>query len=306
MIFAKCPLRISLAGGGTDLESFISRNPYGHVVSFSCDLYTYVSIHRNNRNKYIVNYSKPEEADDPSKIKNDIVREVLKDRCAEPMTITFNSDIFSSGSGLASSSSFTLSLLKAFSTFSNDNLSEFSLCEKALAIERKFNNLTGRQDPYGCGIGGLKSMKFYKDKASPVFSFLPTDIFGALSMFLLPTNIIRNSKDILERTSNSNLSPFLNLASQLERALLDSDLNEFLNIINEGWESKKNETPHVVQSTALENIDRDLKSNPKILAHRLCGAGSGGYFLCICERNFALKSAIPVNIINHGMKSYSL
>lgn len=304
MIIGKCPLRISLAGGGTDLESFISGHPFGHVVSFSCDLYTYVSLHRNNRNKYIVNYSKPEEADDPREIKNDIVREALKDNAVGPITVTFNSDIFSSGSGLASSSSFTIALLAAFSRFLDANLSPFALCEKALSIERQFNHLTGRQDPYGCGIGGLKSMKFYHDTPTPVFSFLPSDIFSSFNMFLLPTNMSRDSKHVLERTSHANLSPFLALAQELEGAVSNFQRKRFLQIVNEGWEVKKKQTPHVIQSPLLQNIDMELKDNAHILAHRLCGAGAGGYFFCICEPNFILKSAIPITIMNRGIESY--
>ena len=69
MITAKCPLRISLVGGSTDLQSFLEKYNNGSVVSFASNLYTYISINENKNEKYRINYTKTENVKDPSKIK---------------------------------------------------------------------------------------------------------------------------------------------------------------------------------------------------------------------------------------------
>ena len=77
MIIAKCPTRVSLAGGSSDLDSFLEKNEKGSVVSFPCNLNTYISIHENHRNNFIIDYSSQEKVADIDDIKNDIARIVL-------------------------------------------------------------------------------------------------------------------------------------------------------------------------------------------------------------------------------------
>ena len=119
MIIAKTPFRISLAGGSTDLESFLDLYGQGSVISFPCNLYTYITIFDDKLGlnsydkKYIIAYSKREAINQVDKIKNDIARIILKKYNVAPINATFNSDIFSSNCGLASSSSYTLSFLNA-------------------------------------------------------------------------------------------------------------------------------------------------------------------------------------------------
>ena len=97
MIFAKCPLRISLAGGSSDLEDFISSNGRGCVISFPCNLYTYITLFtdKNGFNKwskeYIINYTTREQVNKISSIKNDVARECLTHFNTRPMNISFYS-----------------------------------------------------------------------------------------------------------------------------------------------------------------------------------------------------------------------
>ena len=121
MILSKCPLRISLIGGSSDLEEFIQQEGYGSVISFPCDLYVYNTIfadkngYNRNSGEYIIEYTQTEKTKSISKIKNDIAREVLKHFKSAPLKISFYSDIFSHGSGLASSSAYTISVIRALS-----------------------------------------------------------------------------------------------------------------------------------------------------------------------------------------------
>lgn len=306
MIVAKCPLRVSLAGGGTDLEKYIEHHDFGHVVNFSCNLYTYASIHENNRNEYIINYSFPEKVKRWQDIKNTLVREVLKRFDEGPVTITFNSDIYSSGSGLGSSSSFCISLIKAFNDFYNLGMSDFEICKISIDIERTFNPLTGRQDAYGCGLGGLKYLKFLSDHQSPEVTYLNKDVFKKIKMWLIPTKIERVSTDPLAKTVESDLSKFSDCASELAKTILMSNYSQTIKTITKGWLIKKQETPHIIDSEELKKIDDDFSGNPFILSHRLCGAGGGGYFFCITPAVISVKDGIEIEIDDCGIQSYRI
>lgn len=119
MFIASCPLRISLFGGSTDNPYFVDKYGYGSVISFACDLKTYVTISQDkfgfnqNQHKYIINYSKREEVSSVGEIQNEVVRVVLEYFCMPPVQVTLTSDAYSQGSGLASSSSYIISLIKA-------------------------------------------------------------------------------------------------------------------------------------------------------------------------------------------------
>ena len=109
MIIASCPLRISLFGGSTDNPYFIEKFEFGSVISFTCDLKTYVTISQDkigfnkDQHKYIINYSKREEVVSIEEIQNDVVRVVLQYFNIPPVQVTLTSDAYSQGSGLASS-----------------------------------------------------------------------------------------------------------------------------------------------------------------------------------------------------------
>ena len=58
MIISKCPIRLSLIGGSTDLDSYLVKYHEGSVISFACDIGTYITVHKNYRNKFIINYTR--------------------------------------------------------------------------------------------------------------------------------------------------------------------------------------------------------------------------------------------------------
>ena len=166
MINARSPVRISLAGGSTDLDSFLEKNDVGSVISFSANLYTFISLrkdllgHNGQSNKFLIDYMKREVVDDSLEIKNDIARVVLSHFNTEPVTCWFTSDFYSSGSGLASSSSYMNAFIKAVSVHCKEEMSNYEICKLSHRLERKFNPLTGYQDPYGCGLGGFNRLRF--------------------------------------------------------------------------------------------------------------------------------------------------
>ena len=308
MIITKCPLRISLAGGSTDLDVFINQFGYGSVISFPCNLYTYVYIQKdrfgyNHDGYYVVNYSEKEICKDPLDIKNDVVREALKRFKVEPIGITFYSDIYSTGSGLASSSSYMNALVKGLTILTINSKGDhcnYFVSRMAYRIEKKFNYLLGQQDNYGCGIGGLKKMKFYSTK-SPQIDFIQTDIFQDTYMYLIPTGVNRKSTSILE-TIEFKDDRLLKLVTDMEKSLLSNDDQSFHNIIKEGWQKKKETSKYIDQDVSIKNLDKELSVDKNILSHRLCGAGNGGFFLVFTNnKNFDKYNSIPISIDNDGI-----
>jgi D-glycero-alpha-D-manno-heptose-7-phosphate kinase len=277
MIITRCPLRISLVGGSSDLQSFLDKHDWGSVVSFPSNLYTYITL-KKHADSYKIVYSSTELVSHPSDIKNDIAREVLSHFSVGPVEITFNTDISSGGSGLASSSSYMIALIYAVNEYLHLQLSRFDICKLAVELERKFNPLTGYQDSYGCGIGGFKQMIF--DKHGNVdFRFLSSDVLRKHAFYLIPTNKYRSSTSVL---STINIDHVLKLRGLSEHMVnhLDSD-SAFNQTIRYSWELKKQTSPNILPAE-LQILEKELSENADVSSIKLLGAGGGGYFLLIC------------------------
>lgn len=300
MIISKCPLRVSLIGGSTDLQEFIDEFGKGTVISFPIDLYTYITLNKNiYSNSYKINYSLSEETEDPNKIKNDIAREVIKYFDLPPIIMSFNSDIPSSGSGLASSSSYLIACISAACKFLNKNMSQSEICKLALKLERNFNPLTGYQDPYGCGIGGLKKYNFYKNQITQ--ELLSSSIIDDYNLYLIPTKIKRSSTKILNTLDLNKSYSLLDLVINLKKNL--NNEKEFFKIFNEGWENKKTSSLHITTSEILK-VESDIKEKYNIKGIKLCGAGGGGYFLVFTKD--IIKEGNLIKIDNLGVQSWKI
>lgn len=306
MILAKCPLRISLVGGSTDSDAFLTKYKKGSVISFTPNLYTFVTIHKNNIKKYVINYSNKECEQNPNNIKNDIIRECIKFFNTPFCTITFNSNILSSGSGLASSSSYTIAIIKAISIFQNINLTDTEICNLAFEIEKKINPLAGQQDIFGCGIGNFKRIDFYNNSPQ-TYKFLDVSfITNNYEMYLLNTNIVRNSTNVLKTIDIDKSYPLLNIVDQFETSILNKDVSNFFNLFNEGWNIKKTTSNEIIGNENLLFLDSFLSNLECVKGIKLCGAGGGGYFFLFVdkkERNYfneivenKLKDNILINI----------
>jgi len=288
MITVRCPVRISLLGGSSDLTPYIEKHGKGSVISFTPDLYTYVSIYKDRlgRNsidrKYIVNYSKREEVVNAREIENDLVRHIFTERTISPCSIHMTSDIFSHGSGLAVSSSYASSLVYAVNELYGPRLTAVECGVLAHNLEQKINPLLGLQDVFGCCVGGFKKIVFETGKL-PQYTFLPTDIFRKYDAYLVYTGITRSSTDVL-KTINVPDDDLLNpLVEKGEEYLTSGDYLSFLNLINEGWEIKKRSSSLITENEKIKELDSLITKTDGYIAHKLCGAGNGGFFLCFLE-----------------------
>lgn len=163
MIITRTPLRISFCGGGTDLSAYYKKDG-GAVISSAIDKYIYVTVNKKFDDSVRVSYSMTEIVDDPQDLKHDIVRECLKmTGITGGIEITTIADI-PAGTGLGSSSSFTIGLLNALYSYLGITLSARELAEKACEIEiRKLKHPIGKQDQYAAAFGGLNFFNFNKD-----------------------------------------------------------------------------------------------------------------------------------------------
>ena len=292
MIIASCPLRISLFGGSTDNPYFVEKYGYGSVISFTSNLKTYVTISQDkfgfnkNEHKYIINYSKREEVSCIEEIQNDVVRVVLEYFNIPPVQVTLTSDAYSQGSGLASSSSYIISLIKACCIFLKKEMSDTDICKLAHQLEVDFNPYCGYQDPYGCGIGGFKRIEFM-DNYRIKYEFLPIDLFDQYDIHLVFTGVTRNSKKVLKSVTDNlyKVKPLLDIVDIAHESISDIDMRRFFQLINDSWKQKKETSSIITENMRIKKIDKELENNSTVLAHKLCGAGNGGFFLTFSEKD---------------------
>ena len=310
MYVASCPLRISLFGGSTDNPYFVDKYGRGSVISFSSNLKAYITLHEDKMGfntvgrKYIINYSRREEVDTVGEIKNEIVRNPLNHFGCHPINVTMKSDAYSQGSGLASSSAYTIALIKAISMYYGMDLTDIEICELSYKLELQSNKYAGYQDPYGCGIGGFKRIEFEKGGIIK-YDFLSQDLFRNYNMHLMFTGVTRNAEDVsADVTKNLHkIRPLLKTADRAFDTLLQKDYDKFLHLMKKSWEQKKETSSVITQNQVIKDMDKVLEENETVIAHRLCGAGNGGFFLAFSKRD-TLKvpyDAVKVHVTPQGV-----
>ena len=315
MLISSCPLRVSLFGGSTDNPFFVEKYGQGSVISFTSNLKTYITLHQDQlgynaeSSKYIINYSKREEVQHIQDIKNELVRIVLDHFNCNPMNISMTSDAYSQGSGLASSSSYIISLIKSISMFNKLSMTDAEICKLAYKLELKMNPYCGYQDPYGCGIGGFKKIDFYRGGIVK-YDFLSTDLFKYYDMALVFTGVTRNSRGVLKSVTD-NLDKAVPLMETVEKAydaLLDEDYPEFLELLNLSWDQKKKTTSHITENKVIRTMDKSLEESDSVIAHKLCGAGNGGFFLVFSKKNDLNipYDSVKINVSPNGVKGKCL
>ena len=293
----RCPLRISLAGGSTDLQEYLKQYKEGAVISFTPNLFTYIIMNRSFDDYYKVIYSNVERVVDIKDIKNDIAREVLTYFNMPPVEVIFTADIPSSGSGLASSSSYMVNMIKACLQFMEKPMSILEVGKLAINLERKFNPLTGYQDIWGCLLDGLKVLKF-NENGLLSYQKLTTGIFDEYDFYLVSTNNTRSSTSILETIDYSKVHDMSLNTMLMWDAINDNDPSKVKHLINSGWEQKKLTSPSIVNEQ-VSRIEETLSRISSVAAWRLIGAGNGGYFLVLTEKNSYLPlKNIKISLYN--------
>ena len=169
IVVTQTPLRISFFGGGTDMKNFYSKHN-GAVLSVAINKYVYVIVKKHNvlfQENIRLNYSSTEHVKKINKIKNKIIRSCLELYPIQtPFYISIVSDI-PSGTGLGSSGSITVGILKALHVIRNEKRTPRQLAEEASEVEMNIlKNTPGKQDQYVAAYGGFNLFKFTKNKVT--------------------------------------------------------------------------------------------------------------------------------------------
>jgi D-glycero-alpha-D-manno-heptose-7-phosphate kinase len=294
MIISRTPLRISFAGGGTDLPSFYTKHGYGAVLSCSINKYIYVTVKEHNKvfkEKIRLNYSDTETVNTIDEIKNPIMRECLRFlKIDDHLYISTIADAQAS-TGLGSSSSFCVGLLHALYAYKNEPASSGKLAEEAAHIEMDIlKRPMGKQDHYAAAFGGLNYIRFNDDESTsitPVSSKydISESIFSKMILFW--TGIVRNSEDILSQQDKNNDSNSVILLKMREQSLKmfnlveknDLSIEVLGNLIHKGWKMKSKLAANISNSYISEAYDTALSSGA--LGGKVFGAGGGGFLSLI-------------------------
>jgi D-glycero-alpha-D-manno-heptose-7-phosphate kinase len=302
----RTPLRVSFAGGGTDLADFYQREP-GAVFSSAINKYIYVTIkrHGNVFNESIrLNYSKSEQVQKVDEIENDIARECLRFLEVEPPIYISTVADLPASTGLGGSSSFAVGLLNALHAFRGERVSAGQLAEEACYIEIDvLKQPIGKQDQYAAAFGGLNFFAFKSDGAVTVEPQRLNNgglksLFGCILMFW--TGHQRDSSSVLTEQKANTLSKMDALLRMREQALqlqkLSSnggfDVSQFGKILDESWTLKRG----LASKISTNQIDQWYGAAMAAGAEggKLCGAGGGGFLLFIVqpEKQAAVCSAL--------------
>ena len=163
MLITKTPFRISFCGGGSDMPDFYRENE-GCVLSTSINKYMYISIHPYfDEDKIALKYSENEVVTDYCQIKHSIFRQVLSDYGIHGVELVSTADV-PSGTGLGSSSSFTVGLIHTLCCYQEKYISKQDAAKAACKVEiDKLKNPIGKQDQYAAACGGLNFITFHQD-----------------------------------------------------------------------------------------------------------------------------------------------
>src|SRR5258708_5111901 len=287
MIISRTPLRMSFVGGGSDLPVFY-RKYGGAVVSTAINQFVYITVNKKFDQKIRVSYSKTEEARTVEKIKHPLVREAMKLLGLEGgIEITSIADIPARGSGLGSSSTFTVGLLHALHAYAERYASAEQLAREACQIEiERCGEPIGKQDQYAAAFGGFNFIEFNRDDSVPVEPILcKRETLQRLQENLLVfyTGIVRSASAILknqqarvmeEKSKQKMLCRMVELARELKAELQKNNLDALGEIIHANWELKRGITSEISTS----QIDQWYRTARRCgaVGGKLLGAGSGG------------------------------
>ena len=303
MLLARAPVRISLAGGGTDLPAYYERFG-GLVVSVAINKYFYVfltpsagdDVHISSSDFSAFSRWSPEEEpawDGLLRLPHAVLRELGQQG---GFSIFLASEI-PPGTGLGSSSTVAVALIKAISTYVGQRLSPAEVAERAARIEiKKLGSPIGKQDQYAAAFGGLNTLTFEPDRVCVEPLSLSLDVLLELEsrLLLFYTGASRSANTILREQQQATASEEGNvldalheikaLAAETKAVLERGDLARLGEILHESWQAKR----QLARSVTNEHID-DIYDHARrhgATGGKIAGAGGGGFLLLYCERRF--------------------
>ena len=318
IIRSKAPLRLGFAGGGTDLSPYCDE--YGGVVlNATIDLYAYCTIEPTDNGKiifdapdieqYYESDSTPSLAiDDVLPLHKGIYNRIVNDYF-EGKALSFRMTTYSdapAGSGLGSSSTMVVAILKAYMEWLKLPLGDYDMAYLAYEIERKDIGLSGgKQDQYAATFGGFNFIEFLEDDrvlVNPlrIKNWIKNELENSLVLYYIGTS--RDSAKIIDeqikttkeknKRSIEGMHELKASAFAMKECVLKGDFEGFSRCIKEGWESKK-KTASVISNKKIDDIYNFVMDHGGKTA-KISGAGGGGFMMKICDpkRRFELVRAL--------------
>jgi D-glycero-alpha-D-manno-heptose-7-phosphate kinase len=325
VIVTRTPLRISFAGGGTDLPDFYEREP-GAVFSTAVNRYIYVTVKRHGPvfdEAIRITYSKTEAVDRIDEIENDIARECLRLLEIEPPIYVSTIGDLPASTGLGGSSAFAVGLLNALHAYRGDRVSAGQLAEEAAHIEIDvLGQPIGKQDQYAAAFGGLNLFVFKPGGGVTVephrlIHNAIHSLFDPLLIFW--TGHQRDADSVLsEQKSNTedklrSLERMRDFAYEMQRLPMNGSLDAAAlgSILDQSWQLKRG----LASTISNEKIDQwyERAMNAGALGGKILGAGGGGFLMFVAEQDKkdAIRAAlsdlrdVPMAYEAHGSRILS-
>jgi D-glycero-alpha-D-manno-heptose-7-phosphate kinase len=287
MIISRTPFRISFLGGGSDLESYYKHNG-GAVLSTSIDKYIYQTYHEYFHDKLLIKYSSTELVERLEDIKHPIIQNVFKRFNISKADYTSIADI-PSGTGMGSSSSFTVGLIKLACEISKTPLRNEDIAKMACDIEiSDLKEPIGKQDQYAAAVGGINEIIFEKNgqvRVNPLKITLECIKNLENNLILCYTGITRSASSVLKEQKKlmdqefkrTILDSMVSMVGDLKNELEKGRIDQMGYLLNEGWNLKKS----ISDSISNNEIDNlySYGIDSGATGGKLLGAGAGGFVL---------------------------
>lgn len=304
MLIVRSPVRISFGGGGTDLPAYYEKFG-GCVLSTSINKYFYTVLQKRTDGKIQVISSDLRVVEtwrDISKMDVkcsalEIPLAVIKELRRKLSVDLFLASEIVAGTGLGSSASVCVGVLRALTAYLELSVSKYELAEQSFRIARDvLRKPVGKQDEYAAAFGGLNFIRFHEDGTASVEPVpLRSDSIRELesSLMLFFTGVAHNSWKLLEEqeastkqhtgTTVESLHEIRELSEHMRRALIKGDIWTFGDLLNESWEAKKRISVNITNSLIDEAYA--LARENGALGGKIAGAGGGGFLLLLCEES---------------------
>jgi len=319
MLIVRSPVRISFAGGGTDLPAYFERFG-GAVLSAAINKYFYTIVGKRSDSHIQIISSDLRVFETWEDIHSmsargtplEIPVAVLKELGCEKAVDLFLASEIPPGTGLGSSASVCVNVLQAMAAYLHLPFSKNELAEKAYDIAtRVLGQPVGMQDEYAAAFGGLNLMTFHRDGSTGIEPLtLEPEFVTALQqkLMLFFTGAAHHSWSILkeqeaatqlgEHTALESLHRIKALVREMYEAILARDLETFGQLLHEGWENKK-KLSSGISSPAIDRLYA-IACDQGARGGKITGAGGGGFLLLFCEEEF--QPAVRRALAAEGIK----
>ena len=315
MIITRAPLRISFVGGGTDIKDFYEKYP-GRVISSTIDKHVYTAINYGRLlDSFVIKYMETETAKHPSEFKHTRFREtMLRLNVVEPgLEIASFADL-PGNTGLGSSSSFTVALLKAINAHHGSAVSKQQAAELACEIEIDIlKEPIGKQDQYAAAYGGFNVFQFNPDgtvDVDPIFIDYKVRANLEDHVLLYFTGITRSASSVLSVQKVTMAENFETYKQMSDSVLVFKDLLKEGNVrgmaemLHEGWERKKS-LAGSISSSAIDELYTQARELGA-WGGKILGAGGGGclFFIAPPEKHAAIGAGLRVQAEKLGLEGF--